>query len=628
MQQENDSLLRLPDHLLGAILELLEWKQRQTLANTCRRLRNLVNGAQWLRCARFTLQDTPAVFTSLMVPPITDIIVELDVRFYVTAKQEQLVKAISQCTNLVVLRCVHSRILSMSVVLLLWKKLRRLECLHWSVSEVKAVSVKASDFTAENSEDSARCDCSIMPPKLKSMYVEVVSTVVNENFICLILRHCHALKSLHFHERESISEPSRVSSMASEALRAYREGTDDRFEEFTYTADRTPTDAVLPKNVAVPQDFADFGLGFEVHKSVTLRMVPSRSRSWVSLAELDSVYAENATKHAQLTVFIGDFQCETMNRLNEWWRGNKFRLIRCLAIVPASGVAASIQCTMRNQSSLCNFLRSCIALVELNLSAFHFRKNFNWSSLLATGGLHNIRSLALAACALCRPEHLQLLGGASFKLRELDVRFFPQEAPNCVVCLLATTCDDVALAPLRSLNHLERLTLCELSHARSLRFLLGCASIRELRLRNMGVWCKGSDQDIKPLVSLWPRLRVAKFEGATSFDNFNVFFGMPAAPLLKRLCLTGHSAVLEAAIDLQGLLALQQACPALDIVHVHVHCPVAGVAHRFFPRHPFLLDDNVPDLDDPLWLPTADKVWLCDCSNFIGLTAPHGVKFY
>ncbi|KAH7972623.1 hypothetical protein HPB52_014193 [Rhipicephalus sanguineus] len=126
----------------------------------CRRLRNLVNGAQWLRCARFTLQDTPAVFTSLMVPPITDIIVELDVRFYVTAKQEQLVKAISQCTNLVVLRCVHSRILSMSVVLLLWKKLRRLECLHWSVSEVKAVSVKASDFTAENSEDSARCDCS------------------------------------------------------------------------------------------------------------------------------------------------------------------------------------------------------------------------------------------------------------------------------------------------------------------------------------------------------------------------------------------------------------------------------------------------------------------------------------
>ncbi|KAL1483439.1 hypothetical protein MTO96_033189 [Rhipicephalus appendiculatus] len=321
-----------------------------------------------------------------------------------------------------------------------------------------------------------------------------------------------------------------------------------------------PTDAVLPDSVAAPQggDFADFGLCFEVHKSVTLRTVPSRSRSWVSLAKLDSIYAVNATKHEQLTVFIGDFQQETMKRLNEWWRGNKFRRIRYLAIVPASGVAASFQCNTRNQSSLCNFLRSCVALVELNLSAFHFGADFNWSSMLATGGLDHVRSLSLAACALCKPGHLQLLGRASFKLRELDVRFFPQEAPNCNVCLLTTTSDDDALAPLRCLNSLERLTLCE--------------------------------------------LYAAKFECAKSFNNFNAFFGMPAAPMMKRLCLTGHSTdgveVVDL-IDLNSLFAMQKACPALDIVHVHAHYPEKGVQHRFFTRHPFLLADNVPDLERP-----------------------------
>ncbi|KAH8028692.1 hypothetical protein HPB51_018116 [Rhipicephalus microplus] len=207
-----------------------------------------------------------------------------------------------------------------------------------------------------------------------------------------------------------------------------------------------------------------------------------------------------------------------MSRLNEWWRGNKFRRIKYLAIVPASGVAASFQGKIRNQASLCNFLRSCVNLVELNLSAFHFGKDFKWSSMLANGGLDHIRSLALSACALCHPHHLSLLGRASFKLRELDVRFFPQIAPNCTICLLDTTCDDDALAPLRYLDSLERLTLCELYRVRNLRFLSGCASIRELRLRNLGVWCVGGDENVEPLVSIWPQLHVAKFERCHVFQ--------------------------------------------------------------------------------------------------------------
>ncbi|KAL1483438.1 hypothetical protein MTO96_033188 [Rhipicephalus appendiculatus] len=152
LQQQNDSLLCLPDCVLCDILEMLDWEHRLTMANVCRRLERIVNGAPWMRRVRFILYDSPDVFTALMVPPRTDVIVELDVRFYVRAKSERLVKAISQCANLVVLRCVHSRILSRSVVLLLWKKLRKLECLQWSVPEDNAVSVEAPVFPADNPE--------------------------------------------------------------------------------------------------------------------------------------------------------------------------------------------------------------------------------------------------------------------------------------------------------------------------------------------------------------------------------------------------------------------------------------------------------------------------------------------
>ncbi|KAL1483440.1 hypothetical protein MTO96_033190 [Rhipicephalus appendiculatus] len=192
--------------------------------------------------------------------------------------------------------------------------------------------------------------------------------------------------------------------------------------------------------------------------------------------------------------------------------------------------------------------------------------------MLATGGLDRLRP---ARCAV------RLISGFWVERPSSSASWtsvsFRRKPPNCTICLLATTCNDNALAPLRCLNSLERLTLYELCHVRrGLRFLLGCASIRELRLRSLGVWCEGGDEDLKPLVSIWPQLYAAKFECAKSFNRFNVFFGMPSAPMMKRLCLTGHSTDREEAVDQEALFAMQKACAALDIVYIHVYCPVDG----------------------------------------------------
>lgn len=242
-----------------------------------------------------------------------------------------------------------------------------------------------------------------------------------------------------------------------------------------------------------------------------MQISPPR-RNCVTLSELDSANVEDTLSRWQLTILLNESGDDAITRLKNIWLGRKFRNLRSLTLMALPECAAMfVRCT-RGQSCLCNFVRSCVALVELNFSTFHFSPDFKWSSMIANGGLDNVRSLALAACALCHPVHLRLLGRASFKLRELDVRSFPQDVDECKICLRVTTCDDEALAPLRCLDSLERLTLCEMPHARSLRFLHGCASIRELRLRNLPIWSGKGDRDMEPIASIWPQLRAFKLE--------------------------------------------------------------------------------------------------------------------
>ncbi|KAH7941683.1 hypothetical protein HPB49_016074 [Dermacentor silvarum] len=628
LQKEKDTLLCLPDDVLVAILKLLDWKCRITMGSLCRRLKNVVNDAPWMRCARFTLQDPPTVFTAVMVMPRTDVITELDVSFYVLAKSERVAEALSLCTNLVVLHCVHSRIRPTTMVLLLKDKLRKLECLHWSVLKDTTADIEVPDFLARNSEGSSHCHCSVLPPHLKTMYVEVVSTTANHKFIFSVLRHCHALMSLHFHERESESTCLK-SSEVTRVLLCYREGTRDYFDNFTYTADRTTSANVkLPKKFVMLRVFDDYGWCYEVSNSVTLRLRPTSTRNFVTLPELHSTSPKDAMCHTQLTVSIKECRNDAVTRLNDWLCRGKWRHLKALTLLSLHKTAALFSCNRRNQVALCNFIRSCVALTELNLSAFHFSQEFDWSSMLATGNLHNLRSLALAACALCCPKRLQFIGRASFKLRELDVRSFPptELTLHCDVCRRDATCDDVALAPLRRLEHLEHLTLCEMPHVRSLTFLLGCTSIRELRLRNLGVWSTYKGQDMTPIVSIWPQLRALKLGSATSMIDLSIFVKLPVSPLMKRICLALVSFDDEDIVELDVIDVVQRVCPAVDVVHVHMRYPLTGKERTFFPRGPLLLADDAPDHTDPAWLPTADKVWLCDCSNYIGLTAPHGVK--
>lgn len=628
LQKEKAALLRLPDDVLVAILELLDWKSRTTMGSLCRRLKNVVNNAPWMRCARFTLQDPPTVFTAVMVIPRTDVITELDVGFYVVAKSARVAEALSLCTNLVVLRCVHSRIRPTTMVLLLKDKLRKLECLHWSVMKDTTADIEVPDFLARCSEGSGRCDCSVLPPNLKTMYVEVVYTVANNTFIFSVLRHCHALVSLHFHQRESQSK-SLQSSAAAYILRYCRAEARNYLGNFTYTADRASADVTLWTDLAVLQDLLDdYGCCFEGTNSVTFRLLPKCSSNCRTLAELHSTSSKNAMCNNQLTVFITECRNNAVTQMNDWVCRGKWRHLRALTIMATDECAALFRRNRRNQAALCNFIRSCVALTELNLSAFHFSEDFDWSSMLATGNLDNLRSLALPACALCCPRRLQFISRASFKLRELDVRTFPpmELPPHCDVCLRDTTCDDIALAPLRCLDHLERLTLCEMPHARSLSFLYGCTAIRELRLRNMGLWSTDQGQDMSPIVSIWQQLRALKLESATSKIDLRMFICLPVSPLMERICLAVASFDEQEVVDPDDIEMVQQVCPAVDVVHVHMRYPVTGMERTFFPRAPLLRADDAPDQTDPAWLSTVDKVWLCDCSNYIGLTAPLGVK--
>ncbi|KAH8028690.1 hypothetical protein HPB51_018114 [Rhipicephalus microplus] len=568
LRPHQDGVLRLPDNVLGAILELLGWEQRLAVANTCQRLSDLVNGGP--------------------------------------------------------------RIRSTTVLRLLKDKLRKLECLHWTVG---SADDEVPAYPARDAEGSLRCDCSVMPPNLKTMYVEVVRLPENVNFVCGLLGHCHALRSLHCHERKGAVElsDSGLSAIEYRIFASYRDASGRHFQNFTYTTERIPSnDALLTrlKNSRAPQVnvFSALGSCVDVCGSIVVQIGPP-IRNCVTLGELDSANVESTLSRWQLTILLDESGEDAITRLKNIWLGRKFGRLTSLTLMTLPESAAMFARSVRNQSCLCNFLRSCVALVELNFSSFHFSPHFNWSFMLATGGLHQIRSLALAACALCHPAHLRALARASFQLRELDVRSFPQDVNECKFCLHVTTCDDEALAPLCCLNHLETLTLCEMPHARSLSFLRGCASIRELRLRNVPVGSGKSDRDMEPLASIWPQLRVFKFESVMLVKDFHAFHCMPTAPTMKRLCLGAHFTDWYTRIDMgeeAGLL--QKACPAVDVLHLHFYLSTRGDKHGFFPRRQLLEACDAPDIDDAAWLSTADKVWLCNCANYIGLIPPHGVK--
>ncbi|KAK8757108.1 hypothetical protein V5799_000190, partial [Amblyomma americanum] len=499
-------LMSLPDEVLIVILGLLDWHHRMNMQSVCRRLKELVSDGPWLRRARFTLNDLPTVFTTVMLQLRPEAISELDVSHYVLANSQRLAEGISLCKNLVVLRCVHTRLLPSILFRLLRDNLPRLESLYWSLLEEP---LDAFPLPTDGAEELQQCKCSAVPATLTRMYVEAISEPASIEFVENALQHCHRLRFLHFHERDGT-----VSEVARRILAAYGVGTRKNFHEITFTSEYLPNYEKLHAYLSAVKGnlLTDFSGCVEVYKNVTLKLSNGPSFNCITLAELDST--TGIKSHKQLTVFIAELGKETISRLIKATRGRTCRHLKALTLISLLDTG------------------SCVALTELNLTRFHFTEDFNCCSVIATGGLDNLRSLALVACALCNPTGLQLLSQAPFKLRELDIRSTlnqPGAKVECDVCERQSTCDDTSLASLRLLRHLTRLTLYELDHTRTLDFLVGCGSLQELRLRNMGMWLPGCHQDMSPIADFWMQLRTLVLQSFFDPIDFTFLNNVPVA---------------------------------------------------------------------------------------------------
>ncbi|KAK8764156.1 hypothetical protein V5799_033236 [Amblyomma americanum] len=589
------------------------------MATLCRRLMRLVNDGPWLQSARFTLNDPPAVFATVMRRLRPEAIKELDVSCYVIAGCQTLVEGVKLCKNLTVLRCVRTHLHPVFMILLLRDHLRRLECLHWSVLIDNLDGFLRPGLINSHPSNS---ECSAVPATLRNMYVEAMASPANIAFVEIVVQHCHHLRSLHFHGHEVRGKNS---ELACRILSCVRRATCDDFDDFTYTSNSPPNEPTLPTYPVEPTEdiFADFGRSVQVYKQATLRWRSPRGLNCATLAELESM--PHIKYHRQLTALVADTGEGTISCLRKASKNWTCRHIEALTLLSLPQCEGMFRCrrNIRNQAALCNFIRSCVSLTELNLSSFHFGKDFDCCSVIATGGLDNLRSLAFASCALCCPRRLQLLSRASFTLRELDVRgsvTAGDRSSQCDVCQLQTTCDDVSLAALRLLQHLTSLTLCGLLHARTLNFLVGCTSLRDLRLKNMGIWHSDRHQDMSPVADVWPRLRSLKLDCQWRAIDFSFMNELPVAPALTRLCL---ATIIRGETAVSRLTAvLMRICPAVGILHIHHWVPALKPCRNEYIRTSRFKQAEHFDINLCRFV---DFVWLCCCKCYIGATKPYGV---
>ncbi|KAK8762912.1 hypothetical protein V5799_034480 [Amblyomma americanum] len=623
-QKRRRALMSLPDDVLTIILSLLDWNCRVGMAFLCRRLKQLVDDGPWLKKARFTLNDPPNVFTTVMSLLRAEAITELDVSYYVLVGPTRLEEGIKLCRNLTVLRCVQTRLHAASLLVLLRDHLCRLEYLYWS-----ALHINLGGFLPPALDQSHPriCKCSAFPATLRHMYVEIVPTPDCIAFVEIVVKHSHHLRCLHLHGHETHEKNSELACRILSCLRA---ATRDDFDEFTYTCSCPPNEEMLPPYPAEPAEdiSADLSRSVQIYKQATLRWRSPRGLNCATLAELESM--QHMKYHKQLTLLIaenGEGTISSLKKASKNWTCRHLEALTLMSLPQCEGMFTYKQ-NIRNQAALCNFIRSCIALTELNLSVFHFGEDFDCCSVIATGGIHNLRSLALASCALCCPRRLELLSRASFPLRELDVR--GPEVPGdrssqCYVCRLQTTCDDVSLTALRRLKHLNCLTLSGLCNARTLSFLVGCISLRDLRLKNMGVWHRARHQDMSPITDIWPQLRSLKLDCTWHAIDFSFMNELPRAPKLRRLCLTTVIRGETATSPLPKVL--KHICPAVDIAHFHQwHAERKCYQDVFIPSSRLEGADRMNDKPGISCAKFVDYIWLCFCRNYIGATKPYGMR--
>ncbi|KAH9375191.1 hypothetical protein HPB48_009413 [Haemaphysalis longicornis] len=622
--QGSPLLESLPNDAAALVFQFLDWYERLSVAALSRRLHLLSSRGTFLRHSRFSLRDHPMLFTYVAYRPRAELIQELDVSNYITASSNRLEMAIRKCVNLTVLRCVHTRLHPLTMVFLLQNHLRKLKHLEWSILSNQAAGFPIPEFLVPT----LNCVCWFAPATLRYMYLEALCTDFRTvEFVCLFLGHCHALSRVHFHERGAARSGSYV---ACEVLYSVNKATDGCFQSFVYTSERLPCDLTLPTVapafVPTGDSFLDLSICVDVFHNITIHQYPRHRRSCVHLAE--TVASENMEGLQQLSVVVQD-SGDVADLLKTAYEQRTYRHVEALTLMFLVEPAQQFRGLVENRATLCNFLRSCPLLTEISFFAFHSDTEFDYLSILATGGLNHLRRLALVACALCSPMRLQRLAQAPFQLRELDVRSFRGKNKDgrvvCQLCRDETTCNDACLAPMRLLRHLRRLTLCELFGVRRLAFLEGCESLVHLRMRNLGLWCFQGPQDMSGMRHVWSSLLSLKLESSVLPLGLGFLSQLPPSERLERLCVgtIGRDARVTA---LRPHL-LRPHCPNAEAIHVHLRNPDARGVLSYINAPTYNEVEPVTNGDvAAVWLLSRDQATLCYCMSYIGLAKPRCLK--
>ncbi|KAH9375187.1 hypothetical protein HPB48_013690 [Haemaphysalis longicornis] len=625
-RQDNPLLESLPNDAAAVVFQFLDWYERLSVAALSRRLQLLSSRGTFLRHSRFSLRDHPMLFTYVAHRPRAELIQELDVSNYITASSYRLHMAIRKCVNLTVLRCLHTRLHPLALVFLLRNHLRKLKRLEWSILKNQLSGIAVPEFLVPGVE----CDCGFAPATLRYMYLEAAcSDFRTVEFACSFLGHCHALSRVHFHERGAVGSGSYV---ACAVLNSVGTATDGRFQSFIYTSVRLPSDWTLPtaSPAFAPTGnlFVDFSACVDVFKNSTIRMRPRNRRSCVHLSE--TVAAENIEGLEQLSVIVQD-SGDVAALMRTAYEQRTYQYVESLSLMFLAEPAQQFRGLIANQATLCNFLRSCPLLTELNFFSFHSDPEFDYLSILATGGLDRLRRLALVACALCTPMRLQRLAQASFQLLELDVRSWQgKDADGRVVCQLCrheSTCNDACLAPMRRLRHLARLTMCELVNVRRLAFLEGCESLVHLRMRNLGLWCFEEPHDMSCMRHVWLSLLSLKLESSMFPLDLGFLCELPPSERLERLCISISGGCASARLLRPD--AFRPYCPNAEAIHVHVRDPHTDALESYVLGPTYHEVDPLVNSDvDSVWLLSRDQAMLCYCMSYIGFAKPRCLKVY
>ncbi|XP_065301201.1 uncharacterized protein [Dermacentor albipictus] len=619
---ESCGLLTLPTETIIHIFRYLNPDELLAVERTSPELARLARIAYAMHTVRFLPHYSSNFFREYIDKHRADVISQLDISGCSSASSRTLEACIELCARLTTLRCINTRLLPTTLIRLLRTRLHSLKSLEWSLLGNKHVGEDVRRFLQEPVVGDAH---TILPDTLRSMYVEEISCGRNTRLLCVMLKRGSCLRELHFHER---LRRKRNTTAAHDVLLSYHTGTCGKFTTFTYTNDS----AVLVReaNLRAPWNrqhadsqvssvFGMFDACRTVSSSVIVRLNPSLAGNCLILDGVKPLRLSEL--FSQISVMV---RGDPLATLKSATCHRPYCHIHALILESPSlsGQVRSRHQHPANADPLLAFIRGFPFLAELNLASFHCESNVDCCSILADAGLDNLKALALPSCAFCWKGRLEPLARARFRLDELDVRAPPvKQFTICAVCAVAVTCTAEILQPLWKLCPLLRLTLCNLSHVRSLVFLKRCV-VRELRLQNLHSNAYEVEESRTAMKEVMLEVRSLKFGSTTETLDLS-FLDTRAvpAPNLRRLCVTLKEMPFSNAQDLLDRLCIKY--PTAEYIHLHICHPEGHQgAITLTARYSVELDG---DKDGALHLEpvlSSDDMVLCGCANVVAVTRP------